>query len=118
VGNLGIFEIFTARVGYRFYFSRHVAAHVPFTAGIFKGKPFFYLLLPFLCFSAAATAYSSSCRFVLQRSIATSFPLRMRVKRLSQDTPMAKLSNKKQLPVGPLPRSTTWIWRKRRRTDF
>jgi hypothetical protein len=35
-------------------------------------------------------------RFVLQRSIATSFPLLIRVKRLSQHTPVAKLSNKKQ----------------------
>jgi hypothetical protein len=28
-------------MGCRFRFSRHVAAHIPFTAGVFKGKTFF-----------------------------------------------------------------------------
>jgi hypothetical protein len=60
-----------------------------------RGNPF-YLLLPFLCFSAAANASSSLRLFVLKHSIATSFPLHMRVKHLSQHTPMVKLANKKR----------------------
>jgi hypothetical protein len=49
-----------------------------------------------MCYSPAATASSSLRHFPLQRSMATSASLFMRFKRISQHTPMAKLSSKKE----------------------
>jgi hypothetical protein len=58
-----------------------------------RGNPFLFIVTLHLLFR--------HCYYVfflapLQRSIATSSPLRMRVKRLSQQTPMVKLSHEKQ----------------------
>jgi hypothetical protein len=44
VGSKVIFEIFRVRVGCRFRFLRHVEAHVPFHARVFKGKSFLFTI--------------------------------------------------------------------------